>query len=274
MTTADHPLKKIGYVLVGAGTFIELYRAYARKRALASLGTLGGGLPPQVLAALNSAPRDVVSGDDRRALEALSRASGPILSQAKSTMHTVSSIDQRVGYIRELIKKGSLDPAVREAASAIVSKKCGTRGNVRWCATPKNFLEEIGAVYRAVQDPNSPLALRYVRDHVTVDQFTLAKKAIRTRAGDCDDGTCVLGSLLMSIGYPVKMRVIQDTGSSTWSHIFIVVGVPPQNPTAWIPLDWSMWPPRPAGWQAPGTEEALRTGRPAGIVARVRDFAV
>ena len=40
----------------------------------------------------------------------------------------------------------------------------------------------------------------------------------------------------------------------------------------WIPLDASM--DKSAGWEAPGADEAERTGQPSGIVTRTRSFLV
>lgn len=262
-----NPWKALGYLFLGLGTMIE-WRAWAQSKQLAGMRTRRG-----LLAELGSTTSsDVMAGDDERAVDALGRASGPILDAAR--IHSVGSIDQRVSYIRERINKDSLNPSIREAALEIVGKKCGTKGNYRWCTTPKDYAGEVKAIYAAVQDPNSPIALRYVRDHQKVDQFTAAAKAIKLRGEDCDGGTIVLGSLLMAIGYPIRMRVIQDTHSSDWSHIYPMVGLPPSNPSLWIPLDWSMYPFKPAGWQAPGADQAKATGRPAGIVSRVRDYDV
>lgn len=203
--------------------------------------------------------------------EAMARAGG-VIKHVKSV--PVRDIAERVSHIQRRIKEDSLKSDVKEKALAVLTRKCGTKGNLRWCVEPKNYTEEIKALYRAVQDANSDVALRYTRDHIEVDQFTAADKLIKLKGGDCDDGTILLGAMLRSVGYPLKLRVIQDTKSPTWSHIYLLVGLPPQRPAKWISLDWSVYPFKPAGWQAPGAEEVSVSGQPEGMVKRLRDFEV
>jgi len=187
----------------------------------------------------------------------------------KATLKQVRNIDERVAEIQKLIQKGSLNPAIEETVSEILSRKCGEK----WCVREKDYLGEVSALFWAMRDPASPNAMRYRRDHVRVDQFHGADKLLKLRTGDCDDGVILLGSMLQSAGYPVKLRIIQTTDSATWSHVYALAGLPPTNPTRWLPLDWSVEDSVP-GWEAPGAKEAASTGKPAGIVAKVRDFDV
>ncbi len=204
--------------------------------------------------------------------DALKNAGGIIKS---APIYRVGSIQERVNYIVDRIRKDSLKPIIREKALAVLTRKCPTGdGGKEWCVPSKDFAAEIRALFRAVQDANSDVALRYTRDHVLVDQFHAADKLLRLRGGDCDDGSILLGAMLRSVGYPLKLRVIQDRGSSTWSHIYILCGMPPTNPTKWVPLDWSIVPFKPAGWEAPGAASVALSGKPSGVVTRLRDFNV
>lgn len=187
----------------------------------------------------------------------------------KVTTKRVGSIDARVEEIRKLIVKGSLHPQVREAALKVLSQKCGDR----YCVKEKSYQGEIDALFWSMRDPKSPISMRYVRDHVTVDQFTAADKLLDLHAGDCDCGSILLGSLLRSVGYPVKLRIMQAKGADSWSHVFLLAGSPPTDPTKWTGLDWSVESAVP-GWQAPGAEECARTGKPAGMCVRVKDYDV
>lgn len=92
---------------------------------------------------------------------------------------------------------------------------------------------------------------------------------------NCDDFAIVFGALLMSVGYPVKLRVVQAKGKDTWSHIYVLAGIPPSSdgPTEWFPLDGAV-ETKPAGWQAPGAEEAFRYGKPAGMIEKTLDYPV
>lgn len=78
---------------------------------------------------------------------------------------------------------------------------------------------------------------------------------------NCDDQTIVLASLLQSVGYPIRLRVIRTHDSNDWNHIYLLVGLPPRDPRRWLPLDASV--DQPAGWEAP-----------ASMIAERRDFTV
>ncbi len=249
-----NPLVGWGYLLLGVGLTVEGFRSVTGKAPAPSfLGKGMGGL-----------------GNPEG--EAMRKAGGVI---EKVTTRTVGDINERVRYIRERILKDSLKPEIREKALAVLTRKCGSDGNKTWCVPPKDYAAEIKALYNAVQDPNSPLALRYTRDHIEVDQYHAADKLLRLKGGDCDDGTILLGAMLRAVGYPVKMRVIQDRGAPSWSHIYLLVGAPPSGgQMKWAPLDWSVYPYKPAGWEAPGAAQSALSGKPAGIVVRVRDFDV
>jgi hypothetical protein len=251
----------------------------ANLTALAKI-LLGGSLVIDGMGLLRSkAPATGLLGG-RRSMGGLGTPEGDALRRAggtfqRGTLHRVGSINERVAFITDRIRKDSLKPDIREKALAVLSRKCpAPNGGKQWCVEPKNHEAEIVAIFKAVQDANSDLALRYVRDHVEVDQFTAADKLLKVGGGDCDDGTILLGALLRAVGYPVKARVVQDTGSPSWSHIYLLVGTPPTGPTKWVPLDWSMYPYKPAGWEAPGAKQVALTGEPHGIIVKVKDFDV
>ena len=178
-------------------------------------------------------------------------------------MHTVGDIDERVGHIQRLIRKGSASAEVKEAAIDVLTKRCGPKGAESWCSPAKDYKSEILALFNSVRDGRSPYSMRYTRDHATIDQFTAAEKLLKLRAGDCDDSCILLGSMLVSVGYRGQLRVIQAKGSDSWSHIYLLVNSHPTSPQdgQWIPLDTTV--SKPAGWEAP----------PA-IVVRRKDFTV
>jgi len=198
---------------------------------------------------------------------ALPQHRGNVVQSAR--LERVGDINQRVDKIKKLILKDSLSPIVREEALGILTQKCGNR----WCVREKDYEGEISALFWALRDPKSPYAMRYTRDHVYVDQFHGSRVLRKLSGGDCDDGSVRLGAWLLAVGYPIKLRVIHAKGAPSWSHIYLLAGVPPTNPTKWIPLDWSVEDAKP-GWEAPGAAESARTGRPAGVVVKVKDFDV
>ena len=180
--------------------------------------------------------------------EAGARTRGAITS---SKIINVRNIDERLGIITRLIRKGSLDPKVREATLGILTRKCGVDGNRRWCVPEKDWEAEVRAIFNATRDPNSPTAIRYVRDHPDVDVFTAAGKTLfRLHGEDCDGQAIAVGARLRSVGYPVRCRIIQAKNANTWSHIYLAVGLPPMGPTTWMPLDTTV-PGAAPGWEAP-----------------------
>lgn len=167
------------------------------------------------------------------------------------THHKVRSLDDRISFIKGQVKKGGRDPQVRAAATRILTKKCGND----WCVPEKDWRAEMVALFNVVRSN-----VRYTLDFADADLYQHPRRILETRAGDCDDYTILLASLLKSVGHRVKARVIETKQSvGGWDHIYLVVGLPPQRPTFWMPLDASV--SKPAGWEAP-----------AKMVRRRRDF--
>jgi transglutaminase-like putative cysteine protease len=170
----------------------------------------------------------------------------------KATKVEVHSLEERIKYISEHIREGREDPDVREFVMQVVNEKCGDK----WCVGEKDNDAEIIAVFDAVRK-----TVRYVRDPVSADTYSAPKHTLRLHGGDCDDYSVLLGAALGAIGYPVKLRVIWSKGSEDWNHIYVLVGLPPEHPDKWVPLDASV--DKPAGWEVPSSE-----------VVRFKDFEV
>ena len=168
------------------------------------------------------------------------------------TTYEVKDINERVNYIRGMIKKYRYHPQTWELAAKIVGKRCGDT----WCAPEKDNDAEINAVFKWFR-----AHVRYARDPFQRDTFQAPHRTAEAGRGDCDDYAIGMGAVLQNLGYPVKLRVIQTRTSEDWNHIYLLVGLPPQNPSQWVPLDGSM--PQPAGWEAPSD-----------IVKRRRDFDI
>jgi len=91
---------------------------------------------------------------------------------------------------------------------------------------------------------------------------------------NCDDFVVTLGSLLMAIGHPVTVRVIQTKDKGTWNHVYLTTPKEFDKTGADVALPLDPTVDRPMGWEAPGASEVARTGKPTGIVKRVKDFPV
>lgn len=148
------------------------------------------------------------------------------------------NIDQREDYILQQIRKDSLDPRVISEARSILSGRCPAArgGYVDWCVKPKDYDAQVRALYLAITDPNSALAVRYVNDHPVVDLFGSSALMRRLPAEDCDGMAIRLGALLRSVGHGVKTRVVAPKGRpGQWSHIYLMVSPPMQD--RWRPVD-------------------------------------
>ncbi len=244
-----------GYGLLGSAFLVEAVRLGIQIRdAKKNGGGVGGVGSRRRRGQLGWAANE----NDETVEEARSRTRGAVTS---AKIREVATIEERLEAIKGLTIKSSLDPRIREDSLAIVSRKCGPNGNRSWCVPEKDWWGEVKAIFTSFRDPNSLSAVRYVRDHPEVDQFTLAGKTLfRLRAGDCDDQAIALAARLRSIGYPVAFRVIRSKGAPTWSHIYVMVGLPPTGPTKWVPLDTTV-PGAPPGWEAP-----------ANMIVAKRDF--
>lgn len=278
-----------------------------RKFQIAASLTLAGGFILSAIAQMQNG----VSGQDAAAAEANSGVRGlgfdmqsragrvlplpsaklptklPQQIPGKPTLrqYDVNDIDTRVGLIGELIRKGSLNPDLREKTVEILSLKCDVLGRVspngsQWCVKEKDCLGEVKAVFEAIRNPSSKFAVRYTRDAMLADVFTAPERTLlKSHGGDCDDYVIVLGSMLMAIGHSVRMRVVATRrddvpdSKAPWSHIYLLTPTTFDNPRAkWISVDGSM--NKPLGWEAPGAAEVAATGKPAGIIARVRDYSI
>lgn len=254
---------------------VGAYSLFSGLRGLMTGASLAGGGLGRSYGRVDFGPKGPL-------LEPVRRGSGAMLNKAQLTR--VRSIDERVKYIIANIQSGSLSPRVKEALATVLAKKCRQGDQILWCVPEKNANAEIAAVFYAVRQPSSPFALRYTRDHTYVDQFMACDQLLRTHIGDCDDGTALLGAMLMSAGYPVRCRIIQDRNSPSWSHIYPLVNRNPQGSPDWQALDWSViGSPADAGrwgrpgnpfWEVPGAKDCAKTGRPAGLVLAVKDYEV
>jgi hypothetical protein len=169
-----------------------------------------------------------------------------------ATYKNVRTVSDRAKWIKQQIAKGRKNPDVRAFATKAVSRKCGDK----FCLPERDYWGEVKAVFDAIRKN-----VRYVRDGYKLDVYQAANRTLEFAGGDCDDFVITLGSALQSIGYPIKLRVIQTVDSPDFNHIFLLVGLPPRGPTKWVSLDASV--DKPAGWHPPRQ-----------MIAKIKDFDV
>jgi transglutaminase-like putative cysteine protease len=89
--------------------------------------------------------------------------------------------------------------------------------------------------------------VRYTRDIFRVELLHTPRRMLELRAGDCDDMTILLGSMLLSTGHPVRLVLVgfRPHRPHLYSHIYPEVLVRGR----WLALDATL--PRPIGWAPP-----------------------
>lgn len=248
MARGWNPLIGIGFTALGVG---YLYEALSNgKAAPTPVGGVGQVPRPAPLPG-----RDLIVQDGVRTIR----------------FHPAGDIKQRVSYILDQMRKDSVDPKVVSEATALLSRKCpvdprsGMAG-LDWCYPPKDWkAEKLALFFYALVDPNSRMAMRYTRDHATVDMFRSSALMRRIPAGDCDDMVIRLGALLMAVGYAVKARVVAPAGQpGQWAHIYLMVADEPgnANPARWLPMDPTE-PQHGPFWEVPKK-----------LISSVKDFPV
>jgi transglutaminase-like putative cysteine protease len=135
-----------------------------------------------------------------------------------------------VDYIVQLIRSGAKDFCVRQRAIDIL---------IRTHVRPKDYLGEIQTLFEWVKNN-----VRYTRDIHHVELLHSARRMLELRAGDCDDMTILLASMIKSIGHPVRLVLVgfNPRNKKLFSHIYLEA----LCKGLWIPLDATM--NRPIGW--------------------------
>jgi Transglutaminase-like superfamily len=156
-----------------------------------------------------------------------------------------------VEYIKALIRAGAKDFYVRQKAIDILLQ----RG-----VTPKDYRGEIKALFEWVQQN-----VRYTKDPFRVEVLHSARRMLELRAGDCDDMTILLGSMLEAIGHPV--RIVLAGPDPLRPRLFTHVYLEAYDKGHWIPLDPTM--PYPMGWAPRGlVKEVIAIERRANMVSQ------
>lgn len=200
------------------------------------------------------------------------RGESPIFrAPARGRIHgNLRTLDARVAKIRDLVRRGSLDPAVRKAAIAVLSKRCPDAPG-GWCVAEKDWKGEAEAIFHFVRKN-----VRYTRDHTLADTFVHPARTLfdvrpgSGGGGDCDDYAITLGALLRSVGHTVKLRVVAAKNGEetpTWNHIYLIDCLPTGGAIAGgaaarcLALDASV--AQPPGWEVPRNR-----------IVKLRDFEV
>ncbi len=159
-------------------------------------------------------------------------------------MQTVRSTDDRVELIAKNIQVGRVAPAVHVFAAQSLTDRCGDK----WCVQPRNWLGEVKQIANHIA-----ANVRYTLDTYGIDTYRTPTRTIQLALGDCDDMAALGGAVLQAVGYPIRIKVIQMQGQPDFHHIYLMVGIPPEEPEPeqWIPFDPTQ-PQNPVGYEPAG----------------------
>jgi len=105
--------------------------------------------------------------------------------------------------MRKLIREGKRNPEIRSLAVSIVRD-----------VQPKHFYQEIVAVWMFVSS-----AIRYTKDIFGVEMVQPAEWVVRNGAGDCDDFTVLVCSLLEAIGHRTRIVAV-GRNPMEYTHVY------------------------------------------------------
>ncbi len=133
--------------------------------------------------------------------EARSRA----LSKGVIERRMVSSLDERVALIAQMVAEGRDDAGVRQLAVGIVSRRCGND----WCVREGDDMAEIDAIFADLKG-----RYRYVSDPHGKDMFQSPARTLQFGGGDClPRGTLLLNDKFELV--PIEKLII---GQRIWGH--------------------------------------------------------
>jgi len=133
--------------------------------------------------------------------------------------------------ILTLIRESRTSPEIRGLALGILKSKKINRKN--YPKVIKTIAEWVHSKVKFRKDPKGKDIL-----YPPLEALRLGE----VYGVDCEDFTTLTGSLLESLGVPVKVVIVSKTGR-IWDHVFLRAGYPPKNPKRWISVDTTITPP-------------------------------
>lgn len=131
---------------------------------------------------------------------------------------------ERISFIAQKIREARTVPEYREILSRILN---GISGKV----PERDAKSELMAVFDYVSK-----AIRVTKDPFGVDLISSVAVIDKQGIGDCDEASVLAGSLLISMGYPVKVRCVSFDGEF-YSHVYVLAGVAQGDSGRWVPID-------------------------------------
>lgn len=104
----------------------------------------------------------------------------------------------------------------------------------------KNFRGQVARLQNYVRN-----SIQYVKDINGVETVQTPDRTLQNRAGDCDDHSVLLASLLESIGHPTRFVAIKTSPFGPYVHVFTETKIGAQWVAAETTEEW------PLGYRPP-----------------------
>jgi len=143
-------------------------------------------------------------------------------------------IEERLASIQDLVYRSVQDPEMRKLALQITSS-CPERDGECEAQAIYDFVKQniryTGDV-APIQFPGG--------DVEGIDLYQSARRTVEMSGGDCDDQSILIATLLALNGITPRLRVMKESASEDFSHVFPIAGLPKNSPTSWIALDTTL----------------------------------
>jgi len=130
--------------------------------------------------------------------------SEPITYNLQTIPDGRAGIRATLKLMSQLVKQYKANPDIRELALRLTSQ-----------LPQKNFGGEVKILHQFVREH-----IRYVKDIRGIETIQTPLQTLRLRAGDCDDKSTLVASLLEAIGHPTRLIAV-GFSPGTLSHVLV-----------------------------------------------------
>lgn len=146
----------------------------------------------------------------------------------------IDGVAQTLAIMRNLVRRSKKHPVIRTAAVRLVNN-----------LPQKDYVNEIRAIHRFVRDN-----IRYTRDIRGAETLQFPEITMKERAGDCDDKSVLLASLLESINTPTRFVAV-GYQPGEFCHVLVEARVG----SSWIPIETTEY--QDIGWYPPNMKSRM-----------------
>lgn len=137
---------------------------------------------------------------------------------------------QTLNIMSRLVKRYKRSPALRQLALNLIQDLPGN----------KNFAGQARRLQNFVRNN-----IQYVKDINGVETLQTPDRTLSNKAGDCDDQSVLLATMLETIGHPTRFVAIKTDPTGPYVHVFTETKVG----TKWLPAETTE--PWPLGFHPP-----------------------